>query len=110
MPPCKLYQKKGKKKANKFAYVKYLSYVCPVIDTYAMRLINIFALTILTSCEPYLCEDCYNVTQNGEVTYICVEYDCSREPQFNLDLMKQEFESAAKPLPTTPLDRDWETL
>lgn len=80
-------------------------YVCLVIDTYTMRLIILFALTLTTSCEPYLCEDCYNVTQNGEVTYICVEYDCSREPQFNLDLMKQEFESAAKELPTTPEDK-----
>lgn len=35
---------------------------------------------VATACEPLLCEDCYNVTQNGETTYVCVEYSCRNVP------------------------------
>lgn len=35
---------------------------------------------LLLSCEPSLCEDCYNVTSNGQTTYVCVEYNCNSRP------------------------------
>lgn len=34
------------------------------------------------SCEPVMCEDCYDITySDGTTEWVCVEYDCTNNYQ-----------------------------
>lgn len=45
--------------------------------TFQLLLLMGLALAIF-SCEPVMCEDCYDITySDGTTEWVCVEYDCT---------------------------------
>ena len=61
----------------------------------SLVLLALLSLTILTSCEPVMCEDCYTYTySDGSVEWVCVEYDCSEDyaQDLGFSIAQDEFE------------------